>query len=98
MVTAELLSRDNASAADLRDILTLDDFGDHVYSVDFSGPESPDTELCSLNEMDPLPAWAAEELRPASTSAGSAPRRAWAPGRAARVTMCRSGLPGRPRA
>jgi len=67
VVTAELLSRDNASAADLRDILTLEDFGDHVYSVDFSGPESPDAEFCSLDEMDPLPAWAAEDFRPAAT-------------------------------
>jgi hypothetical protein len=67
MVTAELLSHDNASAADPRDFLTFEDFGDHVYGVDFSGPESPDTELCSLNEMEPLPAWAAEDFRPAAT-------------------------------
>ena len=88
VVTAELLSRDNASAADLRDILTLEDFGDHVYSVDFSGPDSPDAELCSLNEMNPLPAWAAEDLRPAATPIRPVPSswarrrrpRPWCPG------------------
>src|SRR4051794_8393799 len=66
VVTAALLSRDNASAADPRDILTLEDFGDHVYSVDFSPPDSPDAEFCSLSEMESLPAWAAEGSRQAA--------------------------------
>jgi hypothetical protein len=68
VVTAQRLSRDNASAADPRDVLTLEDFGDHCYSVDFSGPASPDAEFCSASEMEPLPAWAEDELRRAAAA------------------------------
>jgi hypothetical protein len=62
VVTAELLARDNGMATDPRDILTLEDFGDHVYSVDFAGPDSPDGELCSAGEMQSLPGWARKAL------------------------------------
>jgi len=58
MVTAELLVRDNATAADPRDILTLQDFNDHIYSVDFIRADVLDGELCSVSEMEHLPAWA----------------------------------------
>jgi len=60
MVTAELLARDNALAVDPRDILTLTDFGDHIYSVDFTGTQEPDGELRSASEMEHLPAWASK--------------------------------------
>jgi len=62
VVTDQLLARDNRSAADPRDILTRKDFGDHIYSVDFSGPDSPDAELYSIREMESLPAWARRHL------------------------------------
>ena len=58
VVTADLLARDNATAADPRDILTLTDFGDHVYSVDFIRADPLDGELCSASEMERLPTWA----------------------------------------
>jgi hypothetical protein len=84
VVTARSLARDNASAADRRDILTLEDFGDHVYSVDFSEPQSPDAEFCSVSEMEPLPAWANEAFRQAAAPSRPGPsswarqRRPWA--------------------
>ena len=62
VVTAELLARDNATATDPRDILTLHDFGDHIFSVDFDGPDSPDAELYTVDEMEPLPLWARKYL------------------------------------
>ena len=62
VVTAELLARDNALAADPRDVLTLIDFGDHIYSVDFTQVDAPDGELCSASEMERLPSWARAEI------------------------------------
>ena len=47
---------------DPRDILTLNDFGEHIYSVDFSGPDSPDGELYAASEMQSLPQWATKNL------------------------------------
>jgi len=62
VVTAELLARDNALATDPRDVLTLDDFGDHIYSVDFIRVDALDGELCSASEMERLPTWATINL------------------------------------
>ena len=62
VVTAQLLARDNAMAADPRDILTLKDFGDHVYSVDFTAPDSPDAEFYAPSELQSLPGWARKNL------------------------------------
>ena len=62
IVTDRLLALDNALAADPRDILTRSDFGDHVYSVDFTGPDSPDAELYAASEMHQVPAWARRQL------------------------------------
>jgi len=61
-VTDRLLALDNALAADPRDILTCEDFGDHIYSVDFTGPDSPDAELYAASEMHHVPAWARKHL------------------------------------
>jgi hypothetical protein len=73
VVTDQMLAIDNALAADPRDILTRKDFGDHIYSVDFTGPDSPDAELYSVREMEPLPAWARKHLA-ASRRRHSGPR------------------------
>ena len=62
VVTAELLDHDNALAFDPRDILTLNDFGDHIYSVEFPGPDSPDAEFYAPSEMQGLPSWARKNL------------------------------------
>jgi hypothetical protein len=62
VVTADLLARDNATAIDPRDILTLADFGDHIYSVGFTGPDALDAEFCAAAEMERLPGWAREHL------------------------------------
>ena len=62
VVTDELLALDNALAADPRDILTRKDFGNHIYSVDLTGPDAPDAELYSVHEMELLPAWARRDL------------------------------------
>jgi hypothetical protein len=62
VVTAEVLARDNATVTDRRDILTFEDFGDHVYSVDFTNPDAFDGEFCSASELERLPTWARTEL------------------------------------
>ena len=58
VVTTDLLARDNATVTDSHDILTLDDFGDHIYSIAFTGVDPLDGGFCSVGEMEHLPAWA----------------------------------------
>ena len=49
IVTHESLAADNATAVDPRDIMTLESFEGHIYSVELDHPESP--ELCTAQEL-----------------------------------------------